>query len=391
MTLIFLLVWGYKAQSQQVISATNWLKVQTKQLPTSERNINVVPLGNTGYLFSIIEEIPFNFTPGWYYTSATLIKADVNGNVKKQITIRTDTLTNGYKGLATFVNNDEILWVVSIDSPIYNLNPANKKLAVFHIDIGTFSIRYVDTFPTPVKNATINNYWSAELPKGKFWLALQTGDFISYPSRTYIINIQSDMQNPAHWKPYWVDSICHIDTSGISLPLSFQVENSGAKLQLFATVSDTMMKQKVFLLDTLCRFQQEYTIENYPFLYSQGKHIFRNPQCNLYSSDSTTNFLGSSFDVENNNRWVGLIKARKNIKSYESVLLIPDVANMSYSWKNTPLFGGVTGLGTNVYCLSFDFTDPGNIYFNEIENHIYVGKTDTSLNGWHWYKYIGKP
>jgi hypothetical protein len=99
--------------------------------------------------------------------------------------------------------------------------------------------------------------------------------------------------------------------------------------------------------------------------------------------------LGYKQSLDDHN-FVGLVKLNKADSSLEGYLRIPD-SSFSYDDKYVAYNRGLQMRNGKVFCMAYDVWLYKGFTFNDNENHIYVGKADTAMQAWEWYKYISLP
>lgn len=394
--LMIFLVIKHIAFGQEVIAPAKFLKYPTS-LNFDEVTINAYELpNNSGYLFPMTLYVPYNLTlPGNYFSSAKLVKADNNGTVLASFIADMDTPSNlVFRGLQSVLASDEVIFFVTMDSALNSNNSINKGIIVFHLDSSNLSFQSADTFLNILPaNASITN-----------WFQLQ-----SSPDVTFNTIVYSPLSQPLVYKNLLFKLITHntasiistlsidsllasINESGFNPTFNTHWDVNKDSVTLFMSNSDSALNQQVLRvinIDTLLSAFSSITVPYGQLAYASGKYVETSLSCQGLLTDNKV-FIGPQLDDEVF-KTIGLLRYNVNTSTYDKALTIPDSVNFSYYWKTYPPFEAVVKSDNNIFCLGFDFNVPSKLYFDTVENHLYVGKTDTSLNQWHWYKYIGNP
>ncbi|HRO42740.1 MAG TPA: T9SS type A sorting domain-containing protein [Flavipsychrobacter sp.] len=385
------------AHAQQVISPTNFLKGNSTPL-RHERHINAVELPNgEGYLFTMTTDTAYNLSiQGEYLTSAKIIKTDVNGNVLASYIVNKKASSKiVYSAISVTLDSASIHFFVSCDSAVLNSNPYNKGMIVVHLDRNSLSYKSSDTFPHLLPaNMMITNWLSVS----KYHAATNYIAFVyeiplafKYYNKIFKFTTRLGVTR--------MDTSLSIESAHPILDTNFLIfinnvcfNAAGDSLNMFLTCKEKGFFQSKFCFitfDTSLTGQSQYKSFDCHFEYYTSGKFYATPIFTEGKILQHQAILGPRVETESDDR-VGFMKFRvKDTITYVKTLLLPDTF-FSISKKYSSFMNNDPGDG-NLYCLAYDYRLPSRLYFDTVENHIYIGKTDTSLNSWHWYKYIGNP
>jgi len=394
--LLFSLAISSIAYGQQVLSPSNFLSPNNKTQDTSESVANVWELPSGGFLFTYREDIPGNLVNWSYVSSATVVKANINGVVQAKFTAHRDTnsiLKAVHQPLHALLSGSEIIFFVTIDSLVYGENLVNKGLMAFHLDSGTLQFKSADTFYTVLpKFASLAKIFSLSHGNRDIYQLLSYYyPLPALPSGNKLLKFRPIGNKIELVANIDLDSMLYFQPYNFNQLFSGSWDESGDSLELFINAYDSSNQQalKMVHIDTGLTSSSVINLPSNQYFYSGTKYI--EPDVVLQGFQAKDKIIaGPHFDNEVL-KIVGLVKVDIATGLYEKALLIPDSQSLSYLWKTAPLYGGIARRGTDVYCMSFDFEKPTAIHFYFDENHIYVGKTDTSLAKWKWYRFIGFP
>ncbi|MBS1590333.1 MAG: hypothetical protein JST52_12040, partial [Bacteroidetes bacterium] len=384
------------AEGQKLSFPPNWYKGIGTPL-IDECFIEGIPLNNGNfYLFSMQVQKPRNMVSGIWPTAAKLIKTDGNGVEICNFSVGTMSLNNvnSFRGIYSDIINGEIIFFVSEDSAIINKTPINKSVIIYHLDSQTLAYKHSDTLKYLFgKNVSIWNWFTNTIKESTFH-ALSTIDADGYFS-SYCMKIKTD-HGGYSIKLLDLDSAISLTNRGVTYVTNSYVDS--CNFNVFMTSADTNLTAstvyRFISLDTIAtirEFQQIYP--EYYYFYEIGKYVNTDlfPQGHRLNKKKAIIGTGFSSNLQmGTNKVCGIMRYDLTTQHADKMLIMNDTT-FSLSLKTYPNLNSLLYSGGSVWCAAFDFDDLTNAYLSNQENHIYVGKTDTSLNGWHWYKYIGKP
>lgn len=381
----------FTSSGQEVISPSNFLMYADDSLSASI-NVYEQPDGS-GYLFPMTLSDPFNLSNGDFLSSAQLVKANTTGNITASFIVPKDSANRkAFVGLNACTFNDEVLFFVAMDSIRTNDLPRNCGLLVYHLDTFDLTMQRVDTFLDVVPaQASIYNWHQVQSSSGDVYGALlyTTTDF---QFNTILYRPKVDQESDIQLVSVDIDSLPAINDSASSYVVNMKLNDTEDSLQVFLSYSDPVINQqilRVMSIDTHFTGVKNDDIYFDYFYYSANHYFSPDYWVNGIKTSNDKVVIGPKFfDVVG--QAVALERYDLTSETYERALLIPD-SFFSYGGKKSAAIQALDISDGNIFCLASDFQNPYDIYFDPISNHLYVGKTDTSLGQWNWYKYIGNP
>src|SRR5690606_1221658 len=103
-------------------------------------------------------------------------------------------------------------------------------------------------------------------------------------------------------------------------------------------------------------------------------------------------FTGSNFhnSTSSGKRTALIAKYSPEKGEYVKHLLFPENSK-THDFKYNTILKNLDEKDGKIFSSFFDADDYSQIFGNQVPNQIYVGKTDTSLDGWEWYRYLEIP
>lgn len=392
-TTIILLSLSLSTQGQGVINPPNFVNYNSTL--QDEHIINVSEINGGGYLFSMTLNIPYNTVSDENYSSAKLVKTDINGVVLASFTIAHDINTRRiYRGMNAFIHANEILFFVARDSSVYNDESKHTGIFIYHLNKLTLSLNSVDSFLNLLpQNSSIAN-WSFAPTASAIYCCLSYQNILSSSSLSYYnvlvkVNIQNNQCTTSKYT-FNSQNIPGMFQNGLNLVTKMELNPSSDSIGLFMTSADSISNQQIYryvLADTALTGLHAENFFNGSYQYAPNKIVETTTMGQGMRITPRKILLGSEF-INNSNRTIGVLRYDIVDMAYDKVLFIPD-SSFSFHNKLYCPFETIANYNNKIFCLGSDFSFSGNVFYNNNANHLYVGKTDTSLNNWQWYKYIG--
>jgi hypothetical protein len=383
------------ANGQEVIYPANFVQPDIPTTTTDESSINAYALPlNDGFLFPICETLAFNLAgSGNYYSSAKLIKTDNSGNLTASFTVPYDSsVKRVFLPWQVMADSNRVYFITSMDSAVNNNFAINKAIIIYRLKSTDLSYIASDTFKDlfPLNTCLLNGSFVEAGNKGYASIVYFPADIASLGLHSELLKINLN-SNGASIQKTFLDSMFTLKKDGMNFVTSMSWDKSMDSFDIFMRMTDSLTAQtllKVIRFDTALTTMNLRDIPDFQYSYAPGRYLESTltPQGLRYDDKI---ILGSFFPNESAGRTAGIIKYSLTEQAYKKALVIPDSINFSYTGKQTIVWGSLDRNNTNLFCATADATSPSEL--NTIENHIYVGKTDTAMNQWQWYKYIGKP
>ena len=394
-TLFFIILFlcpGLSTSGQEVISPTSFLKY----VPTSEGEsvINVTEFpGASGYLFSFVKYTPYNLTNTSYFPSAHLVKTDNSGNVSASFSVSADTTARMvFVGLYALVKDHEVLFMVSSDSAGSYFSTRHLNMLVYHLDSSNLSLTSVDTIQILPPNSSVLIFDEVQSATGSIYGSISY-TLSSNDHYTMLFKVSRSGNNDLQWQTRTITNqlIPQLNDSGFNYGINVRLNAAQDSLELFMISEDVMSFPHFRLLtvDTSLGGAEHFDLAVADFEYAPGHILDEDVLENGIRISNTQLILGPQF-FEGQDMKAALLRYDLQTQDYDKGLVLPD-SPFSFARKTYAPLKSMDLSAGSIYCVVFDYTDIFNLFFDNVSNHIYVGKTDPSLNQWHWYKYIGNP
>ncbi|MBS1590342.1 MAG: hypothetical protein JST52_12090, partial [Bacteroidetes bacterium] len=385
------------AHAQAVISPKNWYKGVSTPL---ENNMFInLEDKQQFYLIANSVYIPFNISNDICSpASAKLTKIDVNGNVLATFQANGSVIDSySMRGFYTSVITDQIIYFVSWENSKFQQYGSSKGFIIYHLNINSLKLLSTDTIKGIIPESMSIISWKSVDYGGYSFQAFTYQPFKGGSIKNKIIRIKLKTAG-VEYVTLDLDSLMSQKQIGINNVSNVYLKNDSMVYTICGYDSNINNSEiyQLLRIDTSLKGFSYYNLEKEnEFTYTFGRVAYMDYFPPTYELNNGKVVLGSqinTYDKMNGSRIdnAGMFYYDIKSKKPEKVLIIPN-STFTLSQISYAFFAPIAIKDSNIFCAAFDYYDYNTVYIDFRENHIYVGKTDTSLNGWHWYKYIGKP